>query len=270
MSHTKIISLVRGGLCNRLLPLANCYVYSKLTGRKLVICWEKHDVCDANFKDLFQNDIEIISWDDLKKITGAYIFTKKQSLDYNNLTVITNNNSISNNDIMDVNCTNEIIIHHHNNLIPNINRTLVVEFLRSLRPIQEIEDKINELTEKFNLNKSVFGIHCRLTDFSLDWSCYENEIQKLINENVDCKIFVCSDDIDFENYIGEKYKNNVLIHNKKYKMVKKNQSKEWENNNFIRDTGSVQEAIVDLFLLSKTTIKFCSNHSSFVQTAKLL
>ena len=271
MNSNKIISLCAGGLCNRLLPVASCYAFTKLTGRKLVICWEKHDVCNANFEDLFQNNIEIISWNDLKKIKGAYFVGNREDVISNNFSEIISNNNINNNrDLIDLNCPNEIIIHHHNNLIPSIDRNSVIEFLRSLQPITEIEDKINEFTNEFNLDKRVIGMHCRLTDFSVPWSYYESEIQKQLNENPNCKILVCSDDIDFEKYIGEKYKSNVIIYNKKYRMVKKDQSKEWIHNNFVRDTGSVQEAIVDLFLLSKTNIKSGNNHSSFSQTARLL
>lgn len=179
----RIINYTTGGLGNRLRPLSSAYAISKTTGREFCQYWDS-DVTNgslAKFDELFENNITTLSSDELEnmnsyKVYSDYDIITRLSSKYKLSTlknmVDKNKNSLtSRGNYTDDNIEDNVIIYC-NNFINNTNRDLCNEFIQDLRPIKEIQDKIDFESKELGLNKNIIGIHARGTDFNTDVSYY--------------------------------------------------------------------------------------------------
>ena len=72
-----VINYTTGGLGNRLRPLSSAYAISKEAGRELAQYWDNSTTNGvmANFDDLFENDIRIISAEELEQLDSFVIYS---------------------------------------------------------------------------------------------------------------------------------------------------------------------------------------------------
>lgn len=273
----RIINWCSGGIGNRLRPLATCYAISKETQRVLSMCWHPTMRCMAEFKDLFKNDIETLSYDDLSKLDNVSIYSEVSYIQHD---ASLNNNSTLLNLMNKFGCkslgqtpdirndTADNIIVYDNNFFGNYNKDTEKQFLKSLIPIDSIQKNIDEFLLNCKLDKSWIGVHARGTDFEPGGVSVHSYVNKMVSYNINQRFFVCSDSEEYEKYI----KDNVLsseFYRKKSYVYKNNNAQGWTNN-VMTPKESVQEAVVDLYLLSKTEIKIYNGNSTFVEIAKLL
>ena len=142
--------------------------------------------------------------------------------------------------------------------------------LKSLIPTNYINDRVENLSEQFNLNKDVLGIHARATDFigeTLDK--YEIAINSIINNNPSQKILFCSDSLEWETNIVNKYPNNIIVRLKKDYITKINEGTGWINNAHTSE-DSVIEGLIDIYLLSKTNFIMYNPNSTFAKIVNYL
>lgn len=139
-------------------------------------------------------------------------------------------------------------------------------------------DTANKFIEENFESKEFFGLHVRRTDhaYKLDEDDYINQI----NNNKDKLYFICSD----EQAAEDKFKNscsNVRTYNKKSYVELLNPEGGWNTVtkdefghqfpfNVKRPKESVIEAMIDLLILSRSTVINTDHRSTFLQTALLL
>ena len=255
----KIINYSDGGLCNRVLPLASCYAYAKITGRDLAACWPLNNVCEASFEDLFENTLELVTLEDIYTIKNARVFTTQSDAEY--IRKIRDSRLFQYCHIvgsinLDLAYEGDAILYA-NNLVASVEKEKAIEFLKELRPLKELQLAINF----YNLDKSFVGVHARLTDYPIGYDSYEPQIDALVNAG-NRKIFLCSDDPAFERKMLNKYPFIITRH--------KNTHHAFDGKKWNRSVDFVRDGVVDLYLLSKTTIKVYNPSSSFTRTAMLI
>ncbi len=267
-----VINYASGGLGNVLLPLSSCKVIAKKTGRKLIICWEPTFACMATFKDLFEEDVEIITKNDLLSFNGVKIYGNIHDIQFDS-TLFGNNslNGIKNKfltlpvDNLNLNDSEQNVIVYHNNILPALDIKEVVEEFRNLKWNSELLSKIDELVKELNIDKSVFGVHARATDFNDGIGSYSDAISTIIRMNPEARIFLCSDSEEWEVQLNSLFPRNVFTRTKKASVVKNNENIGTWSNNIFRSADSVVEAVIDIHLLSKTNFIIYNGHSSFAQ-----
>jgi hypothetical protein len=273
----RIINWCSGGIGNRLRPLSTCFAISKETQRTLSMCWQPTMRCMTEFKDLFKNDIETLTYEDLSKLDNVSIYSEVAYIHHD--AGLNNNSTLL--DLMNrfgcktldqtVNIRNDTadnIIVYDNNFFGNYDKSSEHEFLKSLIPIDIIQKNIDDFLLNHKIDKTWIGVHARGTDFEPGGVSVHAYVNEMVSYNITQRFFVCSDSEEYEKYIKE----NVLaaeFYKKKSYVHKNNAAQGWVNN-VMTPKESVQEALVDLYLLSKTDIKIYNKHSTFVEIAKLL
>ena len=276
----RIINYTTGGLGNRLRPLSSAYAISKVTGREFCQYWDSEVTNGslAEFNELFENDIKIISSEELEDMTSYRIYS-----DYDIVSRLASKYKLSTLKYMvdkgvgrltpraeyKNDNSEENVILYCNNFIPNTDINLCNEFLQSLKPIKEIQDKIDLESEELKLNKTIFGIHARGTDFNTDVSYYTFQIENVIKNNSDAKFFLSTDDSDYERIICNTFGDKIITRKKRLHLKKVEESTGWDYNFLITKEKS-QDSVVDLFLLSKTNIKIFNPNSTFYEVAEII
>jgi len=272
-----IINYTSGGLGNILLPLSSCKVIAKKTGRKLIVCWEPTFACMATFKEIFEEDVQVISKNDLLSFDDVRIYGNLHDIQFDS-TLFGNNslNSLTNKFLtlpvanLNIEDKEKNVIVYHNNILPTIDSKESIEELRNLKWNSQLLSNINGLLKDLNIDKSVYGAHARATDFSDGIGVYIDSIETIIRTNSEARIFLCSDSEEWEKQLCNMFPKNVFIRPKKATVTKNNEQIGTWSNNIFRSADSVFEAIIDMHLLSKTNFTIYNGHSSFAQMIKHL
>lgn len=267
-----IINYCSGGLGNRLKPLSSCYLVSKVTTRKLYMFWEPSVRCGANFKDLFKNDFTILDRQTFEKLDDTVIYTEAPYITHDaNLNGYSGLLQLSQRSPVIPLCFTDTIVSRackaiivYNNDVFNVNGLDNKEFFKLLQPLDFIQDEIDNFTKFNSIDKNTIGVHVRGTDFNISVEYYINQMHQYKTE----RFFVCSDSLEYEEAIKNIFGDRVVFR-KKDNYVFKNNAGSWVNN-VQTPKESVQEALIDLYLLSKTDFKIYHPDSTFAHVAKLL
>ena len=282
---------VRNGLGNRLRSLASAFNIAVGSNRNLVLIWETNEHCEATVADLY----------DLFKLTGLVdrnniLFQLIEDKRNANLppitTFIKESENVSVYDYMQESEKNKYIDDTVNNDIYIISACSLVnhyttwqkecDFLKSMVPSITVENQVNNfvkiLAEKKIKIEDCIGVHIRMSqpgksyentsDYteiakqSIDkwraasnWNIFLKEIKSILRSNPSQKFFLCCDN---ETAYEELLKRlpDVFVFTKKVV--------------FDRSVEQVQNALVDLILLSKTKEILGSNWSTFTEIANRL
>lgn len=235
-----VISFSQGGLSNRIKCLVSSIKIAKNTGRKVLIYWPKNVYCNCRFNDLFSNKIEEISREAIIKIIKNrehhYCSDKSKELKDKKFLIIDNSSFIG---FSDKN------IHLKYKKIPVKILEDILASLRELNIKKDILKEVSRFSKRFNNN--TIGVHIRKGDFIWlksgigkvsDEDCYIEEIKKEIQINPKSNFFLATEDPQTEKKFKAIFNNKISAYpKKKYKR---------------EDEGSVQEAFIELLLLSKT------------------
>ena len=131
--------------------------------------------------------------------------------------------------------------------------------LQLLEPLEEIYETIKHITDRFGDN--TVGIHIRRTDniASIKHSPTNLFIQRIddeIEKNPDTLVFLATDSKDDRSKLVEQYGERILTYSR--------------NQNERDSVKGIQDALVDMYCLSKSTKIFGSYYSSFSETAARL
>lgn len=231
----------KNGLCNRLRTLSSCLALSDVLEIPLVVCWEPHDHCDCYFEDLFEPTL----------VTSDFP------------TIISN----FKNSFLDV----IYIVNNSRNT-----RVMYVDYLKKLKIIswEDYQEKYFNFVRKFSLKKNIqkalddfidnnwtediVGVHIRRTDhgpycpnadiLSTD-SKFFQKIDQEISQGVS-KFFLATDNAETQAIFKNRYPDLFINYCQEF------------NDSQLRQT-SVQAALMDLYLLSRTKKIIGSNRSSF-------
>ncbi|WP_072720493.1 nodulation protein NodZ, partial [Planktothrix tepida] len=247
------------GLCNRLRALCSCFCMSKILEIPLEICWEPQAACDCNFDDLYErvteNNVKFISVAELNSIDNPsqVIYINKMK--------------------------------HKNYFYETYLKDKVeqkdfdqeyVRFMRQLKVKPHLLLKINEFTQNFMPHDDILGVHIRRTDhvnyirsnypesvFSSD-AKFISAIGKEIFKGYS-KIFLATDNQLTKDMIFQNFPDLVISYCQDFN---DNYQQKIDKNNQRHTT--VEDALIDLYLLSKCKKIIGSYGSSFSEYAALL
>jgi hypothetical protein len=267
MSH--LICYCSGGIGNRLKPIASCWHLANITNRKLVIVWELALRCLAPFDSLFTNNINLLPQTSIPYVTNIKVYTPDGAAEYEkNLNgvvglwgLVKNIGSTPIDTQAIINDKTENILVFSNTFLPEISKEDHKKFFSNYLKINpKIIKEVDLFWNHNKMNSNFIGVHARGTDFE-DSGINVNYYLNKMASNPHFDFFVCSDSQDYEKYIKENDKRNIIIRENKI-YVSKNKEGKWSNNVYT-PTESVQDSLVDLLLLSKTNFQIHHPNSSF-------
>lgn len=247
-----IVSSAQGGLSNRIKCLISSMKISYKIKRKLMLYWPRDPACNCNFQDLFEDEIKEIKKENLRKILKSKKYTLTQE-----------NKPLSDKRPFIINPSPLLFPFGEKDQkdfleISPEKRKEIISYLKKLRIKKQILKKVDEFSRK-KLSKNTVGIHVRRGDFkninNLSKISSDEEFIKIIKyelqKNPKTKFFLATDEKETEDKLKKLFPNKIII-------CKKNSSKR-------EGEGSVEEAFIELLLLSKCNKIIGSFSSSFTE-----
>jgi len=268
-----------GGFGNRFNALVAGLALAKKTGLSPVIAWPRNNWCGAQFSTLLTNKLPVLEMEltaYLKEKENFHFFsTEDEHMKF----------GVPNKSPLHTPTLDEAIAHIDTDtknvffstpLIPNFLawddvRNQVAELCFA----PGIIDKMHSFLQEKGLS-DFLGLHIRKTDFGSNGADDDN-LYTLVTNCPQKQFFVCSDDKEVERRFGNLP--NVAIYTKRAH-VEKLIAGDWNSAisdhsgrvyacNVNRSETSVEDALVDLLILSRSQIVRTSN-STFLNTALLL
>lgn len=250
-----------GGLANRMRVIASGLWLKKTINGELTCFWNETDALNSPFNVLFENidglviqsklekynDIRATNQASLHKKIVSKIINKYLGVDY----------CIVERDFGDLIWNKKIDILEIAESHKNIYFKTCEEFgdnfseFKKFTPVLSLQEKIDSIEKQFT--KSTIGLHIRRTDNveSIKFSPLELFLEKInfeVSENENVNFFLSTDDLNVEERIISEFGNKIITHKKE----------------FSRQTvAGMQDAVVDMFCLSKTAVIYGSYWSSF-------
>jgi hypothetical protein len=249
------------GLCNRMRTISSGVYIAKKLDRISNIYWEKNSDCFANFTDLFlpisdpSVTIRNLRFFDILKKHAS----RKNLLIPKYVREICKIQSIENFNKRDGDIFR--FIDNKRNLYLSSCHSMSLHYpLKNLFiPAHNIQREIGMITDKFN--DQTYGIHIRRTDNmnsinNSPLSSFYNVIDELLERNCTTKFYVASDSLKVKEDILSRYSNQSII---------------FHNASLTRNSiKGIQDAVIDLWCLSKTNKIFGSFYSSYSELASEL
>lgn len=253
-----IISYNQGGLCNRIKSWVSCERYSKEFNVPSKVIWKviknydtNQHILNCEFKNLFQNDVEL------------KYRPKEQIIRYNHpdFIIFDNDNLPTNFSQFNSNCKKKFspkdrlrrnidfeYLRIPDNVIQNY-----LPFFQNIRLIPELQDKINNFSKNFN--HQTISLHIRSWNLpnENDRRCLLNinKIKEKLKELQFSQIFLVTDNINLTSNFSEF---NIITYPRKTKIDR-------------NSTLSIQEDLIELYLLSKNKTMILSHFSTFSEVA---
>ena len=244
------------GLANRMRALDSAIALSKFLGQSLFVEWQSNKDLNCKFSDIFKpiihfklNESKIRSFQKGKlfKIYYGLIRAKKFDISFNSVT----SKRIDNKEMLEK--------------LGNVKSIYIATYFRFFEsevpfsdfvPIDRLQETIDNVTKHYT--PATIGVHIRRGDHktAIEESpigLFIDRINAEIKRNDKSHFFLSTDSAKVEQELKAKYGDKVITY----------QDKSLDRNS----TKGVQDALVDLYSLSKTKKIFGSFHSSFSETA---
>ncbi len=251
-----------GGIGDRLFCMAYGLRLARLMKRKPIFWWPKTNECDAEFKELFepQKDLEIIdrTEKDIQAKEGAYF--SKENVERDNLENFYYIKPEKNQKPILINLPSAYCLAKEREFLKNLDykksiKEEVSRTIRKLKPIKELDEKINTFPKRFDEN--TISLHLRRTDLKnwlLDKLPKDKEICKKLKEyakeNPEIKFFLATDSKKTESRFKKELKDRIITYPKENWVEKEDKNRGWRENIY-RPKESVRESLIELYLLSK-------------------
>jgi len=269
-----------GGLGNRY----NCLMGGLWLAHNLnltpQVIWPQNNWCGAAFEDLFEPGMQLCDHD------YNQIFDLIPTINVIHENVFNRPLSflqVHHTSLMEIHTHMAQMPHRHlfylNSLIPAwMEHTHILDHIVTMLPFKKnLVDMAEHVMHLHAQGESFWGIHMRKTDFG-DNAVSDLPYMNMIVANPDQKVFVCSDDALTEQKFN--LLPNVFVHDKTH-YVEKLVPGEWNQTitdqnqtqwqfNVNRSSASVQEAVVDLLILSHSNIMNTNTRSTFLHMASML
>lgn len=271
----KITIKCDGGFGNRYNSLLSGIVLARIFGLDYNVIWPKNNACMADPSSLFERPLTIIEETDLRERTeylNLFHFEKAP-------------HQVAGDWICQMKDMNEVSDKIHSTSRDILFSTSLVPHFYDLGLIGQVMDGLG-LAPALRLRAEDFiaerrlgpfiGLHLRRTDFMAD-EAQDQAIEAMIRQRVDLKFFVCSDSQAAE--VRMRPLSNVFTY-PKTSYVDKLQKGGWRMDfvdkeglkqrfNVLREAESVEQALVDLLILSRSELVDTSS-STFLKTAMLM
>lgn len=269
------VAFCDGGLSNRLNALIFALILRQKFGHRWAVSWPKNTWCGAAFDRLFQIDLPVqdrtINY--FKEHEQEYLLLMHENqCDFSPERVVINKGLTSYEQYGGILNANRQVLYY-NNLIPPFATFDDMRLgLASLRLEPGVRARAEAFCAEQHIDGSVLGLHIRKTDFG--GSVNDDELFKLAAASQH-RFFVCSDD----KAVNERFAQlaNCAVFEKSFFPQKSQDSGDWLHwvtdaegrkfpFNIDRSEESVVEGLIDLLILSRTTLVKTS-HSTFLTMA---
>jgi hypothetical protein len=274
-----------GGFNNRFNVLLTGLTLVKKTKMNPIIIWQQTNQCGAEFTDIFDTNHQIYAtYDHDSFFNNNKTLNIVHEIDHAFGREIEAKNMFQFNSIDEVVALTESSDKHilvHTNLRPSWveDSFLITDVIPDLKFKKELLDICDRIIKENVGKNEFFGMHFRKTDFPNWIPNLESFMSDYISENGMNKFFVGSDDKATEDAF--KKVDNVFIHEKYNYVQKYDDALDWMDEiidkngkrwpyNVNRTKENVIEAMVDMLILSKSTIVETVIHSTFLQNSMLL
>jgi hypothetical protein len=258
-----IISINKGGLSNRIKSIVSSI---RIKPNNYGVKWDILDSYDTHchilncpFNKLFLNKVEVKKTDKTMNIFNSHCLV---IFEEDNLPINFNNfksncgKKFSKSDKLNRN------IDFMYNKIPKKIKKDYIKCFKVLKPIDELQQKIDKYSKQFN-DKTI-SVHIRSwnrngensrRDYLFNIQKFENEMKKY---DKDYTFYIATDSKDVQNYFKNKseLKDRIFIY-----------SRETDLDTSRDFPEGVQEDLIELYLLSKNKIIIGSHFSTFTETA---
>ncbi|MDO8931345.1 MAG: asparagine synthase (glutamine-hydrolyzing) [Rhodocyclaceae bacterium] len=264
-----------GGLSNRLNALIFALILRRKFGHRWAASWPKNTWCGAAFDRLFEIDVPIHDYpiNYFKEHENEYLLLMHENqCDFNPERIVINKGLTSYDQYKGILDANERVLYYNNLFPPFVTFDDMKLGLASLRIEAGVRQRAEAFCAEHRIDASVLGLHIRKTDFG--GNVNDDELFKLAASSQH-RFFVCSDD----KGVNERFSqlSNCAVFEKSYFPQKAQDSGEWLHwvtdaegrkfpFNIDRSEESVVEGLVDLLILSRTTLVKTS-HSTFLTMA---
>ena len=266
-SNNLFIINAQYGLGNRLRAIASAYSISKELNRKLIINWIPDFHCDCKFEELFENDLNIIS----------YNIDTNNNFDIYNY-VDFNNKNFEKDEYINDKTNNNIYVKSNCILNNEYSYKYFYDFFNELKPIKNIQNIINNYS-----NIDFIGMHIRMdggerfqtnhAENGTNWSDSErelmykyrqlsnidnfiNQINYELNKNENAIFFIATDlKINYDKLIN-------IYGEDKIKYIRREK--------FDRSIEQLYYGVADIYVLSKCKYFYGSAWSSFSEIVSYL
>lgn len=288
MSGSPIIFSARWGLSNRVRALVGAQAVASLTQSPLLIHWKLHGSCPAKFDELY----------DLSALDSTRLINKREADELISSAPQRSFDTAEWFTHIPIDAFNITVSHDEY-------CARAVDHLRKLKPIDRLNEAIDHLAISLNLGECV-GVHIRMTDNveayakwqELDPNFEPGKISQLegfcrllkaLSRNHE-RVFLATDNNSIGTVIGQEF-SNVLMYDKRYcrnsflgfldarsgsnvtsKLMLKVRRKlgifNWRATSW--RTTSVEDALIDLMLLSRCRKIVGTYYSSFGEVSALI
>jgi hypothetical protein len=268
-----------GGFGNRYNGLVSGLLVAKAAGLEPIIIWPRNNWCGSGFSELFENDYTVIERELASYLSEKdrfhFFSTEDDHLKFgvpNKSPLLTASLAEA---LMHLKASDKDVFFSTPLIPAFFPRQNTLQMVRELRFCRHIIEAMERFIQEHQLT-DFLGVQIRKTDFGANGSD-DNSLFELVAKCPQNRFFVCSDDSSVE----QRFKSlaNVVIHNKRAHVEKlvdggwnsaiKDHSGRVYTCNVNRSAESVEDAVVDLLILSRSQIVRTSN-STFLNTALLL
>ena len=265
----QIIIQPRAGLANRMRLISSCLYLKKKFNAEMSMIWNLDSGLNARYQDLFelnQNIRLINSWSKYrlivkhkKLISSRFKLLKTLSKAWNKLasSLIGIDHCLFDEDIKKGYAYVKAILEDNDTVFFHSCEEFIdyQEGISSFTPVPTIREKVQNYSKKFD--EKTVGIHIRRTDHTSSIrnspnNLFERKIEEYLREDPSVNFFIATDDPLIEEHFKNRYPNKILSYLKTYG----------------RDSSQgIIDALVELQLLSKTSVIFGSYWSSYSEMA---
>ncbi|KAA9036389.1 hypothetical protein FW778_19370 [Ginsengibacter hankyongi] len=260
------------GLCNRMRVINSCISLQNRNSNagEIQMIWEKNELLNCDFSDIFQpiKNIKIIrSHPALTHFLHYHnnrTLPLKSRIKKNILYYSLLNYKLYDNDIiLPFRFQEEYWDTAKHNFVINTYSEFYdsqkFNNYQAFKPVDQLQSLINSQVKKFT--KTTIGVHIRRTDNieSIKKSTtklFINALADILEKDSNQLFYLATDDLEVENLLRKRFEKYIITQ---------------ENKDFRRGTKKgIQDALVDLYTLSRTKKIIGSYYSSFSWTASFL
>jgi len=279
MSNTNV-AFCDGGLGNRLATLVTACALTLRSKVKWRVVWPENNWCGASFGSLFSTSMQTSAshLTDFGRHLDRYTFVMHENqLKWENAEIVNIAKFRSFDDFLGGVESSKRPIFLYTNFLPEFvgsaNFADLTALLKSRADLQKIT---KTFVEAFGIDKTVIGIHIRKTDFSQEIN--DEGLFRDISGRPRQKYFLCTDDAVVSHRFSQL--DNCIVFPKSHYPVRLRGNEDWVAAstddqgrtfpyNISRSSSSVVEALIEMLILSKTTILHTSG-SSFLRSAQFM
>jgi hypothetical protein len=275
----QLIIYCDGGFGNRFNALVSGLLIGKRTGRQVSVVWPVNNWCGAAFSDLFNLELHVVDRE-LATFSGErghhhYLMVEDRLGLSAGFVDPCKLPAWSDLDQFDAACTRPVF--YYTALVPGfIAEDEVVQQVRQLRLQSSLTARATRFLAEHGLGRSVgdfIGVQIRKTDFGAQ-GADDATLHDAVRRAGSQRFFVCSDDAGVEQRFSALP--NVSVHRKRahvekmidggWNAVTVDHSGRHYPFNVKRGRASVEDAVVDLLILSRSHVVLTSG-STFLRTA---